>query len=236
MNCEQLKKDQKLVEEYIRRMGSDRTNDDIAPIADGVVDPESYLSSALRIAWVLKEPYDEFDENGNPWGGGWNMRDIYFKTTDVYDNIKQNPTLNTMAYTTYGLQNNLSYESLPWIYEDPAVGNSLRSVVHMNISKFPGGKTTPWNKLYSNYEYWRPILLFQLMVYKPQVIIFGNVMNFFAEDLNLDIQYDAGKNLGYAIKDDCIYINAYHPAQISIKKEDYVDNIIHLVREHGILK
>ena len=49
MNCEQLKKDQKLVEEYIRRMGSDRTNDDIAPIADGVVDPESYLSSALRI-------------------------------------------------------------------------------------------------------------------------------------------------------------------------------------------
>ena len=164
------------------------------------------------------------------------MRDIYFKTTDVYDNIKQNPTLNTMAYTTYGLQNNLSYESLPWIYEDPAVGNSLRSVVHMNISKFPGGKTTPWNKLYSNYEYWRPILLFQLMVYKPQVIIFGNVMNFFAEDLNLDIQYDAGKNLGYAIKDDCIYINAYHPAQISIKKEDYVDNIIHLVREHGILK
>ena len=35
MTIEQLTKEQKLVDEYITRMGSDRTNDSIAPILDG---------------------------------------------------------------------------------------------------------------------------------------------------------------------------------------------------------
>lgn len=235
MTIEQLTKEQKLVDEYITRMGSDRTNDSIAPILDGVMDFESYLNSNLKIAWVLKEPYDDFDENGAPYGGGWRIRDIYFKTENVYDNIKQNPTLNTMAYTTYGLLNNKFYEEMPWIYEDFSVGNSLRSIVHMNINKFPGNTTTPWNKLYSYYDYWRPVLLFQLLVYKPQIVIFGNVMDLFATDLNLTdiMQYDKEKNLGFAIKDGSLYINAYHPAQKIIKKDAYIDDIIQLVREHS---
>lgn len=235
MNLEQLTKDQNLVTDYITRLGADGTNDSIAPIVDGVIDPESYLNSEIKIAWVLKEPYDDFDENGAPYGGGWDMRSIYFKTEKVYDNIKQNHTLNTMAYTTYGLQKNKIYEEIPWIEEEPAVGNSLRSIVHMNINKFPGNTTTLWNKLYSYYDYWRPVLLFQLLVYKPQIVIFGNVMDLFSTDLNLTdiIQHDKEKNLGFAIKDGCIYINAYHPAQITIKKDVYIDDIIQLVREHS---
>lgn len=235
MNIEYLSRAQKIVEEYITRIGSDRTNDSIAPVLDGVMDSEIYANSKLKIAWVLKEPYDDFDENGAPYGGGWKMRDIYFKTENVYENIKQNPTLNTMAYTTYGLLNNELYEEMPWIYEDYSVGNSLRSIVHMNISKFPGNTTTPWNKLYSDYEFWRPILLFQLLVYKPQIVIFGNVMDLFSSDLNLTdiIQYDKEKNLGFALKDGCLYINAYHPAQRIIKKQVYINDIIQLVREHS---
>ena len=235
MNIEQLTRDQKLIEEYIIRIGTDKTNDSIAPIGDGVVDSGSYLNSKLKIAWVLKEPYDDFDDNGIPYGGGWNIRDIYFKTENVYDNIKHSPTLKTMAYTTYGLQNNINYGEIPWISEEPTIGNSLRSVVHMNINKFPGNKITSWNKLYSDYDYWRPILLFQLMVYKPQIVIFGNVMDIFSVDLNLrDItQYDNKKNLRYAVKDKSLYINTYHPAQMTIKKDLYIDNIIQLLREHS---
>lgn len=236
MNIEQLTRDQNLVEEYITRIGSDRTNDAVAPIIDGVMDPESYFKAGIKIAWVLKEPYDDFDDKGTPCGGGWNLRDIYFETDNVYDNIKQNPTLNTMAYTTYGILNIKNYEEMPWIYENPAVGNTLRSIVHMNINKFPGNKTTPWNKLYSDYDYWRPVLLFQLLVYKPQIVIFGNVMDLFSSDLNLtDItQYDKEKNLGFAVKDGCLYINAYHPAQRIMKKEVYIDDIIQLIREHAL--
>lgn len=232
MNIEYLNRAQKLVEEYITKIGADRTT---LPIIDGVIDSASYLSSGTRIAWVLKEPYDDFDANGAPDGGGWSMHKIYFKTESVYDNIKHNPTLNTMAYTTYGLLNNKFYEEMPWIYEDASVGNSLRSIVHMNVCKFPGNTTTLWNKLYSDYDYWRPILLFQLFVYKPQIIIFGNVMDLFSSDLNLDdvTQHDTQKNIRFAIKDGCLYINAYHPAQRIIKKEVYINDIIQLVREHS---
>ena len=63
MNIEQLTRDQNLVEEYITRIGSDRTNDAVAPIIDGVMDPESYFKAGIKIAWVLKEPYDDFDDN-----------------------------------------------------------------------------------------------------------------------------------------------------------------------------
>lgn len=236
MEYEKLVKDQNLIREYIIRMGSDKSNDDIAPITDGLVDCESYLGASCRIAWVLKEPYDDFDDDGKPCGGGWDMSNIYNTTEDVYDNIKGNPTLNTMSYVTYGILEDKNYEFMPWIYEDPAVANSLRSVVHMNISKFPGKTTTAWKKLYSNYEYWRPILLFQLQVYKPHVIIFGNVMELFSEDLGLQdiIHSDYDKAVDYAIKNNCIYINAYHPSQRNaMKKEDYINGIVEIVREHS---
>lgn len=78
-------------------------------ISGGVVNPKIYAVVKPRIAWVLKEPYDDFDEQGNPCGGGWSMSEIY-------------------------------------LY--PEVLNSLRSVVHMNISKFPGRTTTYWGKYF----------------------------------------------------------------------------------------
>ena len=234
MDSRQLENEQKLIDEYINRMGADRTNADIAPITDGVVNPVSYLASRLRIAWVLKEPYDDFDDDGKPYGGGWSMRAVYYKSENVYDNIKVNKTLNTISYVTYGIQNDIDWEKIPWIHEDVAVADSLRSIVHMNISKFPGGTSTSWQKLYSAYEYWRPILLFQLKIYKPQVVIFGNVMHHFAEDLGLvDImKTDEYNHADYAVKDGSIFINAYHPCQRSIPKEEYVEGLVRLVREH----
>ena len=44
---------------YIRSIGVNR---DLDPIYDGVVDPKIYAETKPRIAWVLKEPYDDFDE------------------------------------------------------------------------------------------------------------------------------------------------------------------------------
>lgn len=62
MDYEQFVKDQELVDEYIRSVGGNR---DVAPIYYGVVDPSIYAEVKPRIAWVLKEPYDDFDEQGN---------------------------------------------------------------------------------------------------------------------------------------------------------------------------
>ena len=45
-------------------------SENLLPIYDGVVDAAGYLAARPKVLWILKEPYDDFDENGNPWGGG----------------------------------------------------------------------------------------------------------------------------------------------------------------------
>ena len=45
----------------------------VEPIYDGVVDTEAYLAAQPKIMWILKEPYDDFDAEGMPVGGGWTM-------------------------------------------------------------------------------------------------------------------------------------------------------------------
>ena len=43
------------------------------PVTDGVGNEKAYLESTLRIMFILKEPYDEVDENGQPYGGAWDI-------------------------------------------------------------------------------------------------------------------------------------------------------------------
>ena len=43
----------------------------VEPIYDGVVDAEAYLATQPKVLWILKEPYDDFDAEGMPEGGGW---------------------------------------------------------------------------------------------------------------------------------------------------------------------
>jgi hypothetical protein len=43
-------------------------SDKIGPIYDGIVDNEVYQAADIKVMWVLKEPYDCFDEAGQPYG------------------------------------------------------------------------------------------------------------------------------------------------------------------------
>ena len=123
MDCQQLIRDQELVNDYVKRIGESfiaESGSKAYPIYDGVMNLELYAEAKPRIAWVLKEPYDEIDDDGTPKGGDWPLSAIY-NTENVYDKIKGNLTLNTMSYVTYGIMNNLEYADMPWIYENPAV-------------------------------------------------------------------------------------------------------------------
>ena len=59
-------------------------------------------------------------------------------------------------------------------------------------------------------------------------------MHHFAEDLGLvDImKRDEYNHADYAVKDGSIFVKAYHPCQRSIHKEEYVEGLVRLVREH----
>lgn len=89
-----------------QKTGPANINREVAPICDGVINPKIYAEAKPRIAWVLKELYDDFDEQGNPRAGCWSISEIYHNTENVYDNIKGKKPL-FMAYAL-----NLFYHSL----------------------------------------------------------------------------------------------------------------------------
>ena len=62
----QSKQEQLRAEMYsnAEKLGLSTAN--LKPIPDGVLDAEKYLTSSQKIMWVLKEPYDDIDEEGNP--------------------------------------------------------------------------------------------------------------------------------------------------------------------------
>lgn len=71
-------------------------------------------------------------------------------------------------------------------------------------------------------------------VYKPQISVFGNVMPLFYKDLGLEelLHSDYENMVGYAVKYDCLYIDAWHPGR-RVDREKYVYGIVNLVKEHA---
>ena len=59
------------IAEYAQMLGYDPAV--IEPVGDGVADVEGYLRAPLKVMWILKEPWDDFDSAGMPTGGGWNF-------------------------------------------------------------------------------------------------------------------------------------------------------------------
>ena len=71
----EIESKQKSLQEKIQNV-ADQTGlatEKVWPIYDGVADMHAYIKSIPKIMWLLKEPYDHFDEEGNPCGGGWTL-------------------------------------------------------------------------------------------------------------------------------------------------------------------
>ena len=100
MTQESLMVAQAEIEQKIKQCAQNNNlnSSEVEPIPDGIYDAEKYLSTTPRILWILKEPYDDFTEEGKPYGGGWPLYAAY----DNYDAWK-NPTWQPMIYISYGI-------------------------------------------------------------------------------------------------------------------------------------
>ena len=154
------------------------SNDNIEPIPDGVYSAEKYLLAPTQIMWILKEPYDDFDENGEPYGGGWNLFGA-FDNDDAWSSRTWQP----MIYSMYGLFNNQKWEDMDWISDDKSMVNVLKQIAYINISKIPASTATNDNSLWDKYNLWKDILSKQIAIYAPKIIIFGNTFRYFKDDL-----------------------------------------------------
>lgn len=84
MTAKELKKAQEDIDDQVKKQaetkGLTSGNYGCQPIRDGIADEEAYLESGLKVAWILKEPYDDFNENGMPCGGGWSLTKLFSRT------------------------------------------------------------------------------------------------------------------------------------------------------------
>ncbi|GHV76101.1 hypothetical protein AGMMS49942_09220 [Spirochaetia bacterium] len=235
MDTSLLEKEEKLIRQSIRRK-YDKSNDNAAPLYDGVVDAEKYLSAKPKICWILKEPYDS--DYPAYEGGGWSIvKDYLGQDKDkLAPQLQASQTWRRITYVTYSILNKfLAYSKLSNIKEKPEMADALREIAAINVSKMPATSTSKDAAIKKKYEFWKPVLLRQLKSYDPQILIFGNTFKHFRVDLEIDdAEMKGDPKLYYVLKNNKLYLNAYHPGVrgYTISEGDYCQGLIDVVKKN----
>lgn len=211
----------------------------VEPIYDGVVDAEVYLATKKKVLWILKEPYDDFDAEGMPEGGGWTMIKDFGEGDTLAKAVNRNAALRNVTYASYSIQNGIdSYAELPWITDKPeAYEKAVRSIAYVNIGKMPGKTTTSDAHLSKLYRDWKDILFKQIDLYAPDVIIVCGTatLGCLNQDLDLDLSKPSRTvRHGGAVVDIHEWrgkriVWAPHPAA-RIPPEEWVDAVVEAAR------
>lgn len=214
---------------------------DIEEITDGIVNAEFYnnrKSTPIKILWILKEPYDDFDENGKAIGGGWSYTDDL--NTRLY-NYSKIPTWRRIAYASFGILKGISaYQDMDDILEGNGIFDVIKNIAVINVKKTPGYKQTPYKVISDAYEKNKINLVKQIREINPEIIIGGGTLPLFVNDLNLKesdkiINHDPS----FYINDSKLFIVAYHPSYQARSlnfEEEYVDGIIGAVNKWNVSK
>lgn len=239
MQQSDLEAAQTALHEKIRRRATElgHNPEKVVPIYDGVADAKGYLSARQRLMWVLKEPYDDFDETGEPRGGGWTMFKDVADGKTLAQSVNANPALRNVAYASRAiLDGTESYGDEPWISDAPEdYERALRGVAYVNVGKMPAGRTTSDDRLASCYAQWKDILHEQIDLYDPETLVFGNTLQSFAADMGIDLDKPV-----QTVKSGCSTVNIYvwrgkrivwapHPAA-HMPPADWVDSVTAAVR------
>ncbi len=211
--------------------------DKIEPIYDGVADAVAYLDAKPRLMWILKEPYDDWDDDESPCGGGWTFFRDVAKGKTLAQVANANPALRNVAYASRAILGGIgSYAELPWIVDAPAdYERSLRSIAFVNVGKMPAGRTTSEERLAACYAQWKDVLFEQIDLYDPDILVFGNTLQCFEPDMGLDLSKpvrtvkNGGSTVDIHVWRGKRILWAPHPAA-HIQPEEWVDSVIEAAR------
>lgn len=237
----ELEEAQRLIENEIWRIPALKNLTSEA-IADGVGDPAAYLSSKPRVAWVLKEPYDETC-NGFAFGGGWSIHKDCFMASDGPWPVS---TWQRVIYVMFGFKHNLHYNEMEYVDNDWDMGKVLREVAWINLSKMPFLTASDNLKVKESYQsIWKPIVRKQLDLFVPQVIVFGNTFDLCRDEFIDDweepverVECDGKCFIEVFRQRDRILLSAYHPGLRYVRGVRnsicfYVDSLIDTIRKYS---
>ena len=145
-------------------------------VKDGVLYPGIYEKSSLKVLFVLKEPYSDWDmENNKPIDGGFYFSDI---VATLKDKVQEglNKTWLKVAAISYSLKNNTAYsENLS--YEQ--IKEGLECVCWINLSKTPWKTTTKIDEEYiSRVKAWEDVVTEQFKETDFDILIYCGIGNF----------------------------------------------------------
>lgn len=209
----------------IMKQRIDEPENDRYIISDGVMLPDEYFSKEIRLAWILKEAYDEEDGTG----GDWSYFDLYDK---VGFDLSKHKTFKPIIQTSYSIHNNfIKYENLDDV--DCEMMQIIKSVAIINTQKLPARNysTTHDNDLHQSVKKYSDLLETQLDLINPNVIIFGNTFKYYKDLLKIEDSEIVKGNVWYVSKEGKLYISAYHPVQTQTSKKDYVNDIVSVVEK-----
>lgn len=220
--------------DLIRRMNEqmNEPENDRYIIDDGVMKPSVYFSKDIRLAWMLKEPYD--GENGT--GGGWSYFGMFPENKDLY--LEQfhkghKSTWHPMIYVTNSINNNfIRWEQMNYIRDQHDMCDVVRHTAFINSQKLPskGVTNTDFSDLWQSIALHSPLLKEQINLLDPNVFIFGSTANLYEKILDLDLkQLKRNGSCLYLTKENKLNISAYHPSQRSVVRSKYVNDIVEVV-------
>lgn len=192
--------------------------------------------------WILKEAYDDIDENDNPTGGGLPVY-VNWKNPSKIKDVASVKTWQPMMYIMHALRESKNWDDLPWIRDNrEKYIERLQECAYININKMPGRPSSGY--LMNEFNIWKDIINIQILGYAPDVIIFGNTFEYFKDSNQI---YISDKNICKELKGwegitgvfeteigghKTILIDAYHPSQRNISQQKYVDAILSSIRQY----
>lgn len=199
------------------------------PISDGVVDEALYLTTTPKMLWILKEPWEVDEGEG---AGDWSLTKDAIPRMLKEGSIGDKRIFANMAWVTYSVLNGFqTWQQMPCVSNEPKVGESLRRIAYINVSKLPGQKVTRMPKLRACYERNKAMLLRQVETIAPDVIIGGYTLHFFFNDFGLTrADFTQGsERVSVCHKNGRLHVDAYHPA-CRFGSEKYVDGIVTAIK------
>ncbi len=196
-------------------------------VIDGVINPEKYINAKHRVLWILKETNSETVT--------WSYLKKFKDKKWLYRCGKSVPTLKRIIYTTYGILRDCKWNDIPDANNEKSF-EPLQEIAIINIKKIPGGSVSNYDEIQQAYYDNQELLKNQIEIYNPNVVIFGNTLQYFykSDFWGLETAEKQKTEYGNAFYDtgDKLYIHTWHPAVrgAGFTDKNYVMDIINILR------
>ncbi len=212
------------ISEQIKQIG---LYNDCHFVIDGIIEPEKYLKAKYRILWVLKEANSETVS--------WSYLENFKNKEWLFQCGKSVPTLKRMIYTTYGILRDCEWSEIPDSSNEESF-EPLQEIAIINIKKIPGGSISESNEIQQAYYDNQELLKRQIETYNPNVVIFGNTLQYFYKSDFDGLEEAVKENTEYGNAfyntENILYIHTWHPAVRGrgFTDKEYVMDIVNIVK------